>query len=148
LTYNSGNVTASILGDVIISSVYTLGTNILYLDETIREAPSSTYSKLTSLTITQMEPKKATIRISFDLGNIGTSVSNCYGRIYKNGVALGTERTHSVIGTYTTYSEDILFEEGDTIEFWSKDGGGTSEAAIKNIKILGDTIGANPIKVG
>jgi hypothetical protein len=52
-----------------------------------------------------------------------SGINETYGKIYKNGVALGTEQHHSDSGTYNTYSEDLnvgTMEAGDTLELWAK----------------------------
>lgn len=59
-----------------------------------------------------------TLRVKFDLR--GTSGSaTAIAKIYKNGVAFGTER-ECIINTYSTFSEDLEFTFGDTIEVWFK----------------------------
>jgi len=58
-----------------------------------------------------------TIRVKFDLKG-DTSNSKSYGaRIYKNGVAFGTEQTAI---DNTTKSEDLVFASGDLIQIYTK----------------------------
>ena len=78
---------------------------------TERTSGETSYTKIKELSVTEA----GTYRISFDIKNGATGV--VYGRIYKNGVAFGTEQTTDS-STYTTKSEDLAFVEGDTIELW------------------------------
>jgi hypothetical protein len=59
-----------------------------------------------------------TIRVSFDLHSPGTGIA-AYGRIYKNGVAIGTLRSVSAY-TSVTYAEDFTFDDGDYIQLYLK----------------------------
>lgn len=60
--------------------------------------------------------KTGTYRITLYLG--GTSSGTLYARIYQNGVAYGTER--SVTTTDTTFTQDLSFTAGDTIQIYSR----------------------------
>ncbi len=76
------------------------------------------YTKLK--TITFASGLSANYRVKFDLkGGDATHIG--YGRIYKNGVALGTEQT-DITGGYVTKSEDLTttLSPGDTLELWAK----------------------------
>lgn len=57
----------------------------------------------------------ATYRVTFEIGdpNSGTA----YGRIYKNGVAFGTERLTSLTSP-VSYSEDLAFTAGDLLQLY------------------------------
>jgi len=59
-----------------------------------------------------------TIRIKFAL-KISNNYFSASARIYKNGVAYGTERSTNST-TYVAFSEDLAFADGDTIEIWAK----------------------------
>lgn len=87
-----------------------------------------TYAKRFECTV----PYDGTFRIRFTLE--GTH----YGRIYKNGSAVGTERAESV--GPTTYSEDLAFVAGDLLQIYnhaSSDGVGASDF-LTGIKISCD----------
>jgi hypothetical protein len=80
-------------------------------------------------------------RIKFDLkrgtDDIGPPVA--HGRIYKNGVALGTDQTNST-NTYQTFSEDLDFDADDKIQlyYYSSDGGSANRQAItRNFRLYG-----------
>lgn len=75
-------------------------------------------------------------RIKFDMK--GTSVGTAFkARIYKNGVAIGTERINP--GTsYVTYSEDLAgFANGDLIQIYAKATDGHT-TYIKNFRFYYD----------
>lgn len=56
-------------------------------------------------------------RISFDIQNL-SDADDCYGRIYRNGVAYGISRTNSVGPNSDAWSEDLLFSVGDLIQLY------------------------------
>jgi hypothetical protein len=58
------------------------------------------------------------IRVWFSLKKFENSPGDAYGRIYKNGVAYGTQQTATA--AYQVFSEDFTFdwEPGDTCELW------------------------------
>ncbi len=57
-----------------------------------------------------------------------------YGRIYREGVALGTERSGNL--SYLGYEESLLFLPGDSIQIYAK-GDGDSTAYIQNFRLYG-----------
>lgn len=60
-----------------------------------------------------------TIRVKFDAAEATSSSGNCKARIYKNGVAFGTEQTiTAVYSSFNTFTEDLVFGAGDTCELW------------------------------
>ncbi len=73
-------------------------------------------------------------RISFDLKSSNTVVN---GRIYRNGVAYGTERATNS-SSYITYTEDLPFKEGDCIELYAKSPGEAVDATLRNFRISFD----------
>ena len=94
-----------------------------------------------------------TIRVSFDLagGYPGGYPSTGFGKIYKNGVSIGIERTvqgrYNDPSPYTTFTEDILCFDGDTIEFWLRSSSSNSTepgAKAKNFRIYFD-VNTTPI---
>ncbi len=71
------------------------------------------------------------IRVKFD----GESVNaNGYIRIYKNGIAFGTEQNPGQ-GSYTTYSEDLFFIAGDLIQIYYKTFNLASDIYVKNFRL-------------
>ena len=79
--------------------------------------------------------RRGTLRIDFDLTSTGEN--GAFGRIYRNGVAVGTSRLTYVTTSWITYSEDIAgWSAGDLCQlyFWTGDVAGTT-ASIRNFKL-------------
>lgn len=77
-----------------------------------------------------------TYRVKFDLRQ-GTAGYNAYARIYRNGVAYGTERITSS-STYTTYTEDLIFYPGDLVQLYQRIDSYTSIA--RNFRLYYDLV--------
>jgi len=73
------------------------------------------------------------LRIYFEMRAVG---AGAYGKIMKNGAGLGTER-YTTSGEYQPYTEDLLFEPGDTIELWIKTDNASYPVRCQNFRILG-----------
>lgn len=58
-------------------------------------------------------------RVSFQLKHAQGSGFTAFGKIYKNGVAFGTEQT-TQSATYVTFTEDLTFAAGDTVQLYAK----------------------------
>lgn len=96
----------------------TASDNLKYSADTERtEASNASYVKEKEIVIRQ----KGTIRVKFDLKGSDTTYS-FKGRIYVNGIAVGTERNQQGAGatTYATYSEDITIEAYDLVQLYIK----------------------------
>jgi hypothetical protein len=110
---------------------YTAGDRLLIksVQETI--ATSITYIALKQIRL----DRGGTLRISFKLRRVGGSLS-VYGRVYRNGSAVGTERsTTSTSGD--TYTQDISgWSAGDRIQVYGR----TSDA-------ISTTVGVSELRV-
>ena len=73
------------------------------------------------------------VRVKFNFRNLESS-GTTYGRIYKNGVAVGIERT-SINSTWVLYSEDIVVNKGDYIQLYVNSSNGTSHADYNNFNL-------------
>lgn len=72
-------------------------------------------------------------RIKFDLRN-NADAYVAYGKIYKNGVAIGTERTNNT-WTTVTFSQDFTgFVSGDLIQIYAKQAQATHWAYVSNMR--------------
>lgn len=112
---------------------YTLSNNIIHSHDNLIQTTSLSYVKLKTITINELHPTPSTIRISFRLYTYwGPQI---WGRIYKNGVGVGTERATT---SSNTFIEDISFDKNDTVEIWGKSSWGT-ECRLTNFRILGNT---------
>ncbi len=107
--------------------------------DTERFSTSTDYEKKKEMTMTML----GTIRVKFDLKSTDGD-GNVMGRIYKNDVAVGTERT-TASPSYTTYSEDLSgVAVGDKIQIYIKrSSSSVYEAKIQNFRIYYNII-SNP----
>jgi hypothetical protein len=79
-------------------------------------AASPTYYKTKAVRMA----RAGTVTVVFALGNFN-GTGTVYGKIYKNGSAVGTERTRSgSVGWTTQSSENFSISAGDTLELWVK----------------------------
>jgi hypothetical protein len=108
------NGTTTIQGEL-YNTMYP-GTIVFASEDSEVNTPSLTYVKLRDIKITG---KSGTTTVSFGIMGNGYSF-NILGRIYKNGVAVGTERTTSTLNVVQTYTEDIPFVSGDSIQIYGK----------------------------
>lgn len=96
---------------------------------------STTYVKLKEIKIAVFS---GTYRIKWT-GYTSNVVYHGKGQIYKNGVAFGTE--YIINSTSTTYTEDLDFERGDTVELWAKrDSSDVGDISVSNLIIAGDPL--------
>jgi len=98
---------------------------------------STTYVKLKQTKI----GRSGTYRIEFSLKTLGSQYP-AYGRIYRNGAAVGTER--SVTGTnYVVFSQDIGgWSVGDYIEIWGRTSDASATANVEWLQLYVD----NPLE--
>lgn len=95
----------------------------------------TSYTKVKTITLTN--GLLGQWRALFDLKS-GTAPNTVNGRIYRNGVELGTEQS-DVTGGYVTKSEDLTqdCQPGDTIELWLK-AHASSTAWAQNFRLAYD----------
>jgi hypothetical protein len=110
------------------SASFVAGDYMLHSNPTEVRKTASSYTLVKQSKIAQ----GGTLRISFTM-NASSTVQTAYGRVYRNGVPVGTER--SVYGnTPVTFTEDISgWSPGDTVEVWGKATG--SDVVIKDLVI-------------
>ena len=129
-----------------VSLKYAVGEVLTHSHDAEASTDSASYVKLKTITLTKAF---AMLRIKFDM-KMESGGINAYGRVYKNGVAVGTEQG-SASETYVTYSEDITgnWAIGDTIELWGwNDWSGAARLTyVKNFRVFGmliySSIGSN-----
>jgi len=103
-------------------------------DAEVSTTSESVYVKLKEIGIGQ---GGGTLRIKFDMknNNAGSTVN---GRVYRNGVAVGTEQS-TTLATYTTYSEDISgWGAGDLIQIYAQTQVGGVGSFIQNFRVYAD----------
>jgi len=82
--------------------------------DTERTYRGATYNKVKEIMI----KRNGTARIKFSLKCWNSSYP-AYGRIYKNGIAFGTERSANSTG-YTEFSEDLAVNKNDLLQIYIK----------------------------
>jgi len=84
-----------------------------------------------------MHSNDSEFRIKFDLKSANGAIT-VYGRIYRNGVAVGTEQSTSST-TYNTYSEDISgWSAGDLIQLYTHTSSAGIVVYVQNFRVYGD----------
>lgn len=74
-----------------------------------------------------------TYTVGFDLSSYA-GWATAYCRIYKNGIAYGTERS-TTSWTDANFTQNLEFEKGDTIEFWCKTSNASFEYNLNDVSI-------------
>lgn len=119
---------------------WTASDDLLKSDDTEEGESGTAYVKWKTITFDPAPAeavKTSGFRIKFDLRTT-SDAHLAYGRVYKNGVAVGTEQSTNS-ETYVTKSEDIgNWEADDTIELWIKIAQAGITAIIKNFRIYGE----------
>jgi hypothetical protein len=98
------------------------------------------YVKVKTMTFTY--GIKGNLRVKFDWKSNNGSYT-VYGRIYKNGVALGTA-DGGVNTTYQTFSEDIdvgTIAAGETLELWGKAEHASAHVLLQHFRCYYDDTG-------
>lgn len=81
-----------------------------------------------------------TLRIKFGLSRV--SIGSGFGRIYRNGVAVGTVQTATT--SWVTHTEDISgWSAGDTLEVWAY-GTSSTTVSVEELRIYGTHTTAFP----
>ncbi len=101
----------------------------------VASTTNTAYVKLKTITLNA--PLVGSIRIYFEIKSSSDGVA-AYGQIYRNGVAIGTERSNTSI-TYTGFDEDLTISWGqnDTIELWAHGTAGYG-ASVQNFRLKYD----------
>ncbi|MBH0166282.1 hypothetical protein IHV12_15270 [Fictibacillus sp. 7GRE50] len=119
---------------------FDVGEFVIHSETNSYNNTNTTYMKKRTLNV----KKAGTYRVEFRLNLAGFSPSQTiWGRIYKNGVPYGIERSlTNPDGTAAnmTYNEDLFFDVGDNIEFWSKTNGSVGTREIGFIKLKIETL--------
>lgn len=115
-------------------SIYTAGDYKVMENPTVLAQTNATsYTKIIEIYI----PGSGTLRIKFWLAVSGAATG--YGRIYRNGSAVGTERTLTT-SVGTQYSEDISgWTAGDLLQIYSKTSTGAEYANCGAVELFEGT---------
>ena len=112
---------------------YVAGDTLLISSDTERQTNSGSYVKLKEIHIS----KGGTLRIKFSVAGTISGQGTAYAQIYRNGVAVGTERSAPLGGGYEEFSEDISgWEPDDFVQIYAKTSGAVG-SKVKNFRIYG-----------
>lgn len=120
--------------------------NTTQKSDTSEESTTSvTYIELKDITALPSSIIRSALRISFDLKAEGFG-ETAYGRIHRNGVPVGTERS-TTSTSHVNYSEDIAgWYAGDTIELYAKSSSSVRHAYVQNLYAKGTLHTITPIE--
>jgi len=117
--YTEAEVDAAISTAIEAVATYssTVSANLRNSNDTERSTDSLTYVKVKEC---KLNADLAACRIKFDL-KANRDGNDAFGKIYKNGVAEGTEQSTALFESFETFSEDFAdFESGDLIQLYMK----------------------------
>ena len=118
-----------------IKKIYKIGDATLHAHDAAGNSVAGSYTKVKTITLDTLFKTPSTLRIHFELHS--TSGGQVYGRLYKNGGAVGTQR-NTVNADWQLYNQDLSFANGDTIELWVYSVGGAGyEVHYQNLRVLG-----------
>lgn len=110
---------SALLGQALFPEIekrYEISDDLLHSHDAEGNTGVGAYAIQKTITLDTLYPTPSTLRIKFDI-KLSPAVGTAYGKIYKNGGAVGTERTN-VTDNYVTFTEDIAYADGDTLELW------------------------------
>jgi len=132
-TFYSNDPSSRLTGIKPHSLEYTLSVDILKEENTEIAEQGDSYKKKKTIKLWGLKDT-TTIRTLFAIKSSGDPLA-AWGRIYKNGVAVGTERERAYL-SYADFTEDLVFSEDDLMQVYIKSGPG-SWAYVGNFKALG-----------
>lgn len=110
------------------------GTSIVLYDAIVNYECNSISSYVLAKSVTNGNIG-GTVTVSFSLADGSTGNGGAYGRIYVNGVAVGTER-YIAAGTGTTwFTEDITINTGDSIQIYARKGSNPAAGDIYVVEL-------------
>lgn len=131
----NGRIGESRVGGLFLK--YLIGDASLHTHTGHVSTDTGSFVLMKTITINTLNRTPSTTRIKFDLYRTGF-FGEVKGRIYKNGAPFGTERATNS-DSAITYSEDLSFEQGDTIELWLYGYGAGTPANNDEFYICGTT---------
>jgi hypothetical protein len=117
---------------------YTPSSAVLVSNDAEKSSASDTYIKIKEIKLIKTIYGQSRFTFSFDLReNLATH--DAFGKIYKNGVAIGTEQIVNGV-TYETKTENIDIGNwivGDTIELWVHRETAWGQVVVRNFRMSG-----------
>jgi hypothetical protein len=109
---------------------------LVHSNDTEQTTGATSYTKKKE---TRLNRSLQGIRIGFGLKrNVGGVAK---AKIYKNGIAIGTERTNSAtpVGNYQTWTEDFTgFSAGDLVQIYCYTDNGANTISVANFRFYYD----------
>jgi len=123
--------------------VYSLTSDIIaeLQNDSEKSTTSASYVMVKETKISAMPPMVTvphTVRVYFEM-RTGSATYTAYGTIYKNGVAIGTQRTNSTT-SYVAYTEDIsnvAINLNDLLQVYGHGYASGYQCYIRNFRALG-----------
>ena len=108
---------------------YTAGNYFIIGSDSEKTTAATSYTKVKEIVVT----RTGTLRVSFALAS--SNMINAYGRVYRNGVAVGTAR-NTTSTTPQTYSEDISgWGPNDLCQIYAYTQNGSYPAKVTNFRL-------------
>lgn len=114
----SGSVTAITQG---------VGDNVLSRSDTNVQSSATAYTKVKEIKVLS----NCTLRVKFDF--VAPQLGSGLARIYKNGVAYGTEHSYNNNQAWITYTEDLSFAANDLVQIYISSNG--YNASVMNFRL-------------
>lgn len=109
---------------------YTAGDYVIVGSDAEKTTTATSYTRVKEIVVT----RTGTLRVKFDLAS-GSAGINAYGRVYRNGVAVGTARNTTSV-TPTTYTEDISgWSPNDLCQVYAYTQNGSYPAKVTNFRL-------------
>jgi hypothetical protein len=115
-----------------VGGPYALSNDVLHSNDAVVSQEAAEYTKVKEINVGYLS---GTMRIAFDSRDPSGAGHWVHARVYKNGVAFGTERDQN--GGWFTYSEDLTFAKGDLVQVYVKNSDVGFPTEIRNFRILG-----------
>ena len=113
-------------------STYLLSDDIYFSNDDLVDSDEIAYTVKKKIKC----PISGNVRVKFSIKTKGVAGQFARGKIYKNGIAHGTEKVTSTIN-WEFHSEDLAFVSGDVIELWCYGWPGPIGYQMKDLRILG-----------
>lgn len=139
--YQVGAGRCGLLGRITVSSKivfsgFSSGTDVFHSHDAVASNDGQTYTKVKTIYMGFLPA--AVLLLNFKLES--DSATTAYAKIYRNGVAVGTEQSKFNFG-YESKTESIAgWSAGDTLELWVKNSGLTDGTNVKEFRILGSGV--------
>jgi len=111
---------------------YALSDDVLFADDPLVSKDSADYVKVKEINVGYLS---GTLRVAFDSRDPSGASHWVHATVYKNGVALGTERSQN--GDWYTYSEELEFAKNDLLQLYVKNSDAGFPIEVRNFRILG-----------